>query len=178
MDPTAERHAHLDDAVRALRRPASWPREREQVVHWARRLRAEPNLIAVDVETTGLKNAYAVQIAAIARDGTVLLNELANPQGVSTEPDAIALHGITAERAGMADTFGVLLPKLTKVLHGQTVLGSSSSAWSGSRPPSPRRARGDRAAAPTLSILFIYRPIDEQDRQGRDFGRIGAGSRP
>ncbi|MGW7674632.1 3'-5' exonuclease, partial [Streptomyces sp. NPDC054775] len=65
MQNSGEAHHDLDDAVRALRRPASWPREREQVSRWARRLLADDSLLAVDVETTGLEGAYAVQIAAV-----------------------------------------------------------------------------------------------------------------
>ncbi|GAA0667201.1 hypothetical protein GCM10009535_53810 [Streptomyces thermocarboxydovorans] len=67
VQTTHEAHQDLDDAVRALRRPASWPREREQVARWARRLLADDTLTAVDVETTGLDNAFAVQIAAVFR---------------------------------------------------------------------------------------------------------------
>ncbi|MFI1338590.1 hypothetical protein ACH4U7_52885 [Streptomyces sp. NPDC020845] len=56
---TSEAHRDLDDAIRSLRRPSSWTREREQVAAWARRLLADETLLAIDVETTGLENAYA-----------------------------------------------------------------------------------------------------------------------
>jgi DNA polymerase-3 subunit epsilon len=116
-----EAHHDLDDAVRALRRPASWPREREQVARWARRLLADETLTAVDVETTGLENAYAMQIAAVARDGTVVFNEYVQPNAV-IEPAAVKVHGITPERVVQAPDFGALLPRLTDVLHGRTVV--------------------------------------------------------
>ncbi|WP_370252018.1 hypothetical protein [Streptomyces sp. V4I8] len=92
-----EEQASLDDAVRALRRPASWPREREQAAGWARRLLADTTLTALDVETAGLANAFAVQIAAVTRDGTVVFSEYVQPDAV-IEPDAIAVHGITPQR--------------------------------------------------------------------------------
>ncbi|MGA5578383.1 hypothetical protein ACPCK9_26610 [Streptomyces koyangensis] len=38
-----EAHRDLDDAIRSLRRPSSWTREREQVAAWARRLLADEN---------------------------------------------------------------------------------------------------------------------------------------
>ncbi|MEU4893726.1 hypothetical protein AB0B12_12820 [Streptomyces sp. NPDC044780] len=57
VQTTHEAHRELTDAVRALRRPASWTREREQVAAWARRLLADDSLLAIDVETTGLENA-------------------------------------------------------------------------------------------------------------------------
>ncbi|MFD4976268.1 exonuclease domain-containing protein [Streptomyces sp. NPDC058424] len=114
VQSTREAHHELADAVRALRRPASWPREREQVSHWARRLLADETLTALDVETTGLQNAFAVQIAAVGRDGSVLFNEYVQPNAV-IEPAAVAVHGITPERLASASAFGQLLPALTEV---------------------------------------------------------------
>ncbi|MCY0923547.1 MULTISPECIES: 3'-5' exonuclease [unclassified Streptomyces] len=118
---TRESHRRLDDAVRALRRPPSWPREREQVSQWARRLLADDSLVALDVETTGLENAFAVQIAAVAPGGTVVFNEYVNPCA-DIEPAAIAVHGITPQSLTSAPAFGELLPALTDALHGRTVL--------------------------------------------------------
>ncbi|MCY0963333.1 3'-5' exonuclease [Streptomyces sp. H27-H5] len=118
---TRESHRQLDDAIRALRRPPSWPREREQVSQWARRRLDDDSLIALDVETTGLQNAFAVQIAAVARGGTVVFNEYVNPDA-DIEPGAAAVHGITPERLASAPAFGEVLPALTDVLHGRTVL--------------------------------------------------------
>ncbi|WP_159025219.1 3'-5' exonuclease [Streptomyces sp. MUSC 125] len=116
-----EAHRELDDAIRAMRRPASWPREREEVARWAHRLLADDSILAVDVETTGLKNAYAVQIAAVDRRGAVVLNEYVQPDAV-IEKAAVAVHGITPERVAKAPAFGELLPRLTDVLHGRAVV--------------------------------------------------------
>lgn len=121
VQSTREAHRYLDDAVRALRRPASWPREREQVSRWARRLLSDETLTALDVETTGLENAFAVQIAAVGRDGSVLFNEYVQPDAV-IEPAAVTVHGITVERLASASDFGQLLPALSEVLHGRTVV--------------------------------------------------------
>ncbi|MGW1625665.1 3'-5' exonuclease [Streptomyces sp. NPDC002172] len=118
---TAERHGTLDDAVRALRRPASWPRERSQVQDWARRVLADESLLSVDVETTGLGDAWAVQIAATDRTGTVVFNEYVNPLA-DIDPKAVALHKITPERVADAATFAELLPELTKVMAGRRCL--------------------------------------------------------
>ncbi|BFO23096.1 hypothetical protein SHKM778_94840 (plasmid) [Streptomyces sp. KM77-8] len=116
---SGERHGALDDAVRALRRPRSWPRERAQVADWARRLLADDSLAAVDIETTGLNGAWAVQIAATDKSGTVLFDSYVNPQA-GIEPGAIAVHKITPERVADAPTFGELLPALGEALHGRT----------------------------------------------------------
>jgi DNA polymerase III epsilon subunit-like protein len=121
VQSTHEVHQDVDDAVRALRRPASWPSEREQVSCWARRLLADDALTAVDVETTGLRQSWAVQIAAVARDGTVLFSEYVNPRA-EIEPGAIAVHGITPDRVVSAATFGELLPALATVLQGRTLV--------------------------------------------------------
>jgi DNA polymerase-3 subunit epsilon len=116
-----EAHRDLDDAIRALRRPPSWTREREQVAAWARLLLADETLIAIDVETTGLENAYAVQIAAVDRAGTVVFNEYVQPNA-ALEPAAVAVHGITPDRLAQAPAFAELLPRLTDVLHGRTAV--------------------------------------------------------
>lgn len=42
----------LDDAVRALRRPTTWRRERAQVSYWAGRLLADDSVLAVN---TGIR---------------------------------------------------------------------------------------------------------------------------
>ncbi|MGI5353619.1 exonuclease domain-containing protein [Streptomyces sp. CA-250714] len=116
---TTERHGALDDAVRALRRPRSWPRERAQVSDWARRLLEDESLTAVDVETTGLNEPWAVQIAATDRDGAVLFDAYLDPRA-EIEPGAVAVHKITPEKVAGAPTFGELLPALTEALHGRT----------------------------------------------------------
>ncbi|MET7759525.1 3'-5' exonuclease [Streptomyces sp. NPDC005389] len=114
-----ERHDVLDDAVRALRRPRSWPRERAQVSDWARRLLADESLTAIDVETTGLNEPWAVQISATDRNGVVLFDAYLDPRA-EIEPGAVAVHKITPEKVAGAPAFGELLPALTEALHGRT----------------------------------------------------------
>ncbi|KPI09990.1 hypothetical protein OV450_8532, partial [Actinobacteria bacterium OV450] len=90
---TGESYLRLEDAVRALRRPSSWPREREHASRWARRLLRNRSLTALGVETTSLHNASAVQITAMAPDGTVLFSAYLSP-GTGTGP-AAALDAAT-----------------------------------------------------------------------------------
>jgi DNA polymerase-3 subunit epsilon len=146
VQSTGETHRHLDDAVRTLRRPSSWPREREQAARWARRLLADESLTAVDVETTGLDNALAVQIAAVARDGTVVFNEYVRPNA-AIEPAAITVHRITPERLARAATFGELLPTLTEVLHGRTLVSYNADFDRGVFERELHRHHGSTAAA-------------------------------
>ncbi|MEU1458652.1 3'-5' exonuclease [Streptomyces avermitilis] len=147
MQGSREAHRNLDDAIRALRRPSSWTREREQVAAWARCLLADDSLLAVDVETTGLENAYAVQIAAVDRRGTVVFNEYMQPKAV-LEPAAVAVHDITPDRLAQAPAFGDLLPRLTDVLHGRVAVAYKMDFDRGViERELHRHYRGDAAAA-------------------------------
>ncbi|MFE2471199.1 3'-5' exonuclease [Streptomyces mirabilis] len=121
VQATHEAHRTLDDAVRAMRRPAAWPQERDQAARWAAGLLSGDSLLIVDVETTGLDSPYAVQIAAVDRTGNVVFNEYLRPNAV-IEPAAVAVHGITLQRVAQAPTFGDLLPRLTRTLHGRAVV--------------------------------------------------------
>lgn len=49
-------------------------------------------------------------------------NEYVNPLA-DIEPAATAVHGITPERVASVATFGRLLPALSDILDGRTVLG-------------------------------------------------------
>ncbi|MFJ7258325.1 3'-5' exonuclease [Streptomyces sp. NPDC098085] len=113
-----ERYLSLDDAVRALRRPASWAADRERVRRWARGILRDPHLLALDVQTTGLHTAWAVQIGVIDRDGNTLFDELVNPLADIT-PEASSLHGITAPGLSTAPTFSTLIPDLVSVMDGR-----------------------------------------------------------
>ncbi|MFJ4585141.1 hypothetical protein [Streptomyces echinatus] len=69
VQSAAEQCRNVDDAVRVLRRPSSWPRQRQRVACWARAVLADPALLVIDVQIAGLgPRAWAVQIAAM--DGT------------------------------------------------------------------------------------------------------------
>ncbi|MFI9825614.1 exonuclease domain-containing protein [Streptomyces sp. NPDC052013] len=148
VQATREAHSTLDDAVRALRRPASWPHERAQAAQWAATLLTRTSLLIVDVKTTGLDDPYAVQIAAIDHNGGVVFNQYLQPNAV-IDPAAVAVHGITSQRVAQAPTFGQLLPELTHTFHGRPVVaynadfdrnvsvtGSSGSAPAGWTGPS------------------------------------------
>ncbi|MFP8959023.1 exonuclease domain-containing protein [Streptomyces nanhaiensis] len=121
-----ERHALLDDAVRALRRPPAWPHERDRARRWAREVLADPDLLVVDIQTTGLHNPWAVQIGAVDGTGTVLIDELVDPQA-DIEAAAGALHGLTAAHLRGAPVFGALLPRLTPVFSGRRCVAYNAS---------------------------------------------------
>lgn len=116
VQSTSDRYGHLDDAVRAMRRPTSWRQDRERARRWARTALDDPALRLLDIQTTGLAPAWAVQIAVLDTAGRVLIDEVLDPSAEIT-PDASALHGITAATVTDAPGFADLLPELTSVLH-------------------------------------------------------------
>ncbi|MFK4071880.1 exonuclease domain-containing protein [Streptomyces sp. NPDC029674] len=116
-----ERHRDLDDAVRALRRPATWLSDRQRVQRWAHHLLSDPSVVVLDVQTTGLEQAWAVQIGVTDRDGTVLLDEQVNPLGDITSA-ATSLHGLSRDLLVEAPTFATLLPDLGRLLAGHRCL--------------------------------------------------------
>ncbi|MEU5205333.1 3'-5' exonuclease [Streptomyces sp. S-9] len=119
VQSAAEQCRSLDDAVRVLRRPSSWLRQREQVARWARTVLADPGLLVIDVQTAGLGvHAWAVQIAALDGRGRTLVNELLDP-GEPITAAASELHGITHSRVSSAPRFADLLPELTGAVAGR-----------------------------------------------------------
>jgi hypothetical protein len=81
-----ERHTRFSDAVRSLRRPDDWQRHRDRVITWARAALADPHLLVIDVQTTGLHAPYALQIAATDRHGRQVLDHTLNPQSATRQP--------------------------------------------------------------------------------------------
>ncbi|CAM5651114.1 3'-5' exonuclease [Streptomyces griseorubiginosus] len=116
-----EQHTHLDDAVRALRRPASWRTEHERVRRWVHGILADPRLVVLDVQTTALTEPWAVQIGVTDRHGTVLFNEHLNPLA-DIAPAATALHGITRQQVADAPSFAAIAHHLGQLLHHRRCL--------------------------------------------------------
>ncbi|MGW6260933.1 3'-5' exonuclease [Streptomyces sp. NPDC055085] len=143
---TNETHETLDDAVRALRRPVSWQHERDQAARWARVLLADSSLLIADVESTGLEGSYAVQIAAVDRQGDVVFSEYVQPNA-PIEPTASSVHGITSHQVRQAATFSQLLPRLTRTFHGHAVVAYNAAIDRGVFERELRRHFGGTASA-------------------------------
>lgn len=120
--------------------------DREAAARWAGEVLADPSAVVLDTETTGLYDAWVVDLAILASDGTVLLDTLVNP----LEPipaDATAIHGITDSMVSDAPTFADLLPRLESLLTGRRVVIYNAAfdagivqaelrrVWYGDRPP-------------------------------------------
>ncbi|MER5890007.1 3'-5' exonuclease [Streptomyces sp. NPDC001941] len=126
VQATGERHPTFADAVRTLRRPGSWPRDRAHAISWARKALADPATLIVDVQTTGLHEPYAVQIAAIDTSGTLRLDHTLDPQA-AIDPAASALHGLTASSTAQAATFSDIVAELTHLTHNRRLVAYNST---------------------------------------------------
>ncbi|MFI1869706.1 exonuclease domain-containing protein [Streptomyces jumonjinensis] len=91
---------------------------------WAADALADPDVVVLDTETTGLDgDARIVEIAVLSSSGAVLLDSLVDP-GEPIPRTASRIHGITDDmiRSAAAPTFSDLLVRLTGVLGRKRVL--------------------------------------------------------
>ncbi|MFE7665129.1 3'-5' exonuclease, partial [Streptomyces celluloflavus] len=102
-------------------------REAEDRRRWAAAALADPGVVVLDTETTGLHaDARIVEIAVISASGAVVLDSLINP-GVPIPAAATAIHGIGDADVASAPTFGELLVELTVALDGRRCLVYNAS---------------------------------------------------
>ena len=94
--------------------------DKNEAVQWAQNL-LRREFVILDTETTGLYNAQAVQIAAIAETGKMLLNTLIQPT-IPIDPEAIRIHGITNEMLGDAPSFPTMYKKIRRVLENESLV--------------------------------------------------------
>ncbi|MFK0017023.1 3'-5' exonuclease [Streptomyces sp. NPDC091027] len=112
-----EHHHSLDNAIRALRRPTTWPAARARAAQWAHDALSTPGMCVINIQTTGLHHPQAVHIAICTPD-SVLLDTLINPRQ-RIEPAATRLHHHTHRSLSDAPVFGDVLPHLAETLHGR-----------------------------------------------------------
>lgn len=101
-------------------------RDRRAAAVWAAEVLADPTVIVLDSETTGLCGAYLVELAVVDVGGRVLLDTLVNP-GMPIPPEAAAIHGITEDMVADAPTFAEILPRLGELLTGRRLVIYNSS---------------------------------------------------
>lgn len=94
---------------------------------WAAKLLAGERWCVLDIETTGLGgDAAPVQVAVVAPDGAALLDTLVAPT-VPVEPEAAAIHGLTAEALAGATPFAAVYPALAAAVAGQVVVAYNAA---------------------------------------------------
>lgn len=137
--PCGEVHRAEQERL-AAEREARWAKERAEqaerdrqarearaaevaeLAAWARAALADPNVVILDTETTGLEDdARIVDIAVVAGAGVVLLDTLLNP-GEPIPAEASDIHGITDEMVASAPTFAGIAGQLAAVLTGRRVI--------------------------------------------------------
>jgi hypothetical protein len=96
-------------------------RDRAEASAWAAGVLADPGVVLLDTETTGLSYPRLVEIGVLDINGETLLDTLVNP-GSPIPPEATAIHGITDQDVADAPGFGELLPELTRILQGRRVV--------------------------------------------------------
>ncbi|MFM9449129.1 exonuclease domain-containing protein [Streptomyces acidiscabies] len=97
-------------------------REAEERQRWAAAALVDPDVLVLDVETTGLDDdARIVELAVLNSRGEVLLDTLLQP-GLPVPGEAADIHGITTEALVGAPTFSDVLVRLTGLLDGKRCL--------------------------------------------------------
>jgi len=78
--------------------------------------------VFLDTETTGIgRRAEVVEICVIDTDGSVLLESLVKPT-VPVSREARQIHGISEAQLRNAPSFAEILPEVTRVLSGRSVV--------------------------------------------------------
>jgi DNA polymerase III epsilon subunit-like protein len=109
----AQRHQAEEDARRAQETRA---REVVRLSAWARNVLADPSVVVLDTETTGLHDgARIVDLAVLTVGGDVLVDTLLDP-GEPIPAEATDVHGITDADVQGAPRFGDVLVRLTGAL--------------------------------------------------------------
>ena len=101
-------------------------RARAAAAAWSRDVLADPAMVVLDCETTGLFGAgrpdpRVVELAVLAGDGSVLLDTLVDP-GEPIPAAAAAVHHITDETVAGAPSFAQIRAELEAVLAGRRVV--------------------------------------------------------
>ncbi|NED06001.1 3'-5' exonuclease, partial [Streptomyces sp. SID6648] len=116
----AENQARYEREERERREAEA--RAAEERCRWAAAALADPDVLVLDTETTGLgDDARIVELAVLNSRGEVLLDTLLDP-GVPVPEDAADIHGITTEALAGAPTFSDVLVQLTGLLDGKRCL--------------------------------------------------------
>ena len=94
---------------------------------WAAAIVDEPRAVFLDTETTGLGgDAEVIEIAVVARDGSLLLDTLVRPERPIPR-DAFAIHGISDDTVANAPTWCEIYASLCTILDGGTAVVYNAS---------------------------------------------------
>ena len=80
------------------------------------------DVLILDTETTGLKDAEVIEVSVINTRGEVLLDTLVRPRKATMNPHAQRVHGISLSELGNQPTWPEILPELSELTDRATVL--------------------------------------------------------
>jgi DNA polymerase-3 subunit epsilon len=98
--------------------------DRDEAIAWACGLlvQTEPQVVALDCETTGLEaDAEIISVAVVDLAGGILLNTLVKPEG-AIPAEASAVHGLTDKLVATAPLLPGVWPHLQQALGGRVVV--------------------------------------------------------
>ena len=83
----------------------------------------DPRLVLLDTETTGLREDDEIlEVAAVAGDGTVLVDTYVKPARKAAWPEAQAVNGISPAMVATAPGWGQVWPGLAEALTGKLLV--------------------------------------------------------
>ncbi|MEV6527785.1 3'-5' exonuclease [Longispora sp. NPDC051575] len=121
--------------------------DRAAAARWAAEVLADPDATILDTETTGLYDAYAVQLAVLDVPGDrLLLDTLLHP-GEPIPTDATRIHGIEDQDVADAPRLADLWPQLVEALDGKRLVIYNRAFDMEILRNEARRLPGERAGA-------------------------------
>ncbi len=96
--------------------------EQRRVITAARQLLLQDDVLILDTETTGLKDAEVIEVALIDMQGRTRLNTLVKPKTRRMNPYAQRVHGITLAQLQGQPSWPEVLPELERVAGNATIL--------------------------------------------------------
>jgi len=95
---------------------------RDAAIEWARLVLADPNVVILDTETTGLGgNDQIIQISIMGMNGSEILNEMIQPT-VPINPDAQRVHGISRKMLEDKPFFPDIYPRIVEATYQKDVI--------------------------------------------------------
>ena len=93
-----------------------------RVAEAARKLLGRTDVLILDTETTGLKDAEVIEVALVDTTGAVRLNTLLKPQTPVMNPYAQRVHGISLGALQSQPSWPEVLPEFVALAKDATVL--------------------------------------------------------
>lgn len=97
--------------------------DRLDAIAWAQRIIADPDVLYLDTETTGLlkPGQEIIELSLIDQDNNVVLDTLIRPR-IAIPAGATAVHGIADEMVADAPTWPEVYPEFIKLILGRDIV--------------------------------------------------------